>query len=330
MKGIVFGLGSIGRRHGRNLRALGVGVAGFDPDPDRREAFASEVAGSDVHASVEDALQVSAEFAVIASPNAFHLKQALACARIGLHLFIEKPLGTDGTGVSELVAEVDRRGLVALLGSNWKFHPGPQRLKAIIDSGDLGRVLAVQALGGQYLPDWHPWEDYRGMYSSRHDLGGGVLLDSHDLDYLTWLVGPLASVTCRTISTGTLEIDTCDLACLLLVFVSGATGTLQLDYLQRPYGRRVHITGSDGTAIWDHSEGTVRQYRGVTREWSELAIPSDYDLNEMYVEEMRHFLDCVARQRPTVTPLDQAVHVLSVLGHARASAGRGGVPTAVL
>jgi predicted dehydrogenase len=329
VKALIVGLGSIGRRHGRNLRALSVDVIGFDPDGARRDAFATEVAGSLVCRTLEDGLDAGCDFAVIASPNAFHIEQALACARHDLDLFIEKPLGVDASGVTELVAEVGERRLVALLGSNWKFHPSLMRLKEIVDRGDIGTILAVQALGGQYLPDWHPWEDYRRMYSSRKDLGGGVLFDCHDLDYLTWLLGPLASIGCRMVSTGTLDIETTDLACVMLMFTSGAVGTLQLDYLQRPYARRVHLTGSEGTAIWDYADGLVREYQAATTAWTESRPPEGYDLNAMYVDEMRHFLRCVDERRPTVTPLAQAIHVLAAFERACASSQAGGVLTAV-
>jgi len=326
---LIVGLGSIGCRHGRNLAGLGVDVVGFDPVSSRRAAFVAAVPGAETLETFEAGLEAGCDFAVIASPNAFHLEQAVAAARTGLHLFIEKPLAVSPAGVEVLAEEIERRGLTVLMGSNWKFHPGPRRLKCLVEADALGRVLAVQAIGGQYLPDWHPWEDYRVMYSSRAALGGGVLLDSHDVDYLTWLAGPVRTIACRTTRTGTLDIETPDLACLLLTLASGAYGTLQLDYLQRPYARRVHLTGSRGTAVWDYPEGRVRHYEAAAGRWHEHPTPEDWDLNQMYVDEMEHFLECLIEKRATVTPLSQALHVLAVLDRARASSAAGGVPMEV-
>ena len=323
------GLGSIGRRHARNLRALGHEVVGFDPVAERRAAFLEEVSGASVAGTLDDAIR-GCRAAIIASPNIFHLEQAIRCADAGLALFIEKPLAASMAGIDRLSALIDERRTVVLMGSNWKFHPGPRRLKAIVESDGFGDALAVQALGGQYLPDWHPWEDYRGMYSSRRSMGGGVLLDSHDVDYLTWILGPVARVACDAVRTGTLEIETQDLACLLITFASGARGTLQLDYLQRPYARRVHVTGSTGTAIWDYVAGVVRHYDTASKSWTDERVPTDsYDINQMYVDEMRHFISSVEAGADTVTPLSQAVHVLSVLDAARQSAEQGGTPVDV-
>jgi predicted dehydrogenase len=326
VRAFVVGLGSIGRRHCRNLASLGVNVVGFDPAADRRAALAVEVPGAETRETFEAGLGAGCDFAAIASPSSFHLAQALACARAGQHLFIEKPLATSTDGLEVLADEVERRRLTVLLGSNWKFHPGPRQLKRLVETGALGRVLAVQAIGGQYLPDWHPWEDYRVMYASRAALGGGVLLDRQEVDYLTWLVGPLRTVACRTTRTGTLDIETHDLACLLLTFASGAYGTLQIDYLQRPYARRVHLTGSDGTGVWDYPEGRVGHYEAAAGRWHEHPTPEGWTLNQMYVDELRHFLECVRERQPTITPLAQAQHVQAVLARARESAEAGGVP----
>jgi predicted dehydrogenase len=217
-----------------------------------------------------------------------------------------------------------------MLGSNWKFHPGPKRLKQIVDSGDLGRIVAVQSIGGQYLPDWHPWEDYRQMYSSRSDLSGGVLLDCHDIDYLTWLLGPIKNVNCRMVNTNTLEISTSDLATMVLEFESGALGSVQIDYLQRPNARRVHISGSNGIAIWDFTGQIVRSYDAGSEEWSDYTLASTYDINQMYVDEAVDFLDCISEGRTPETPIDQAAHVMAVFDAISSSASNDGKTSEVI
>lgn len=319
MRALVIGLGSIGARHARNLLTLGHEVVGFDPDPARRA-----VPGATPVADLAHGFAAGCDFAVVASPNRFHLEQSLAAARSGLHLFVEKPLAAGGEGLAALLSETSQRRLCAMVGSNWKFHPLLVQAKALLDAGEIGAPLAVQAVGGQYLPDWHPWEDYRRGYSARSDLGGGALLDSHELDLLAWLIGPVAAVNCREVRTGTLEIDTEDLVCMTLEFLNGALGTLQLDYLQRPYGRRVHLTGSKGTLIWNALENELALFTAAGGHWHRWRTPLSYDINQMYVDEMRHFADCIGSQGETRTSLRQAAHVVAVFDAARASAARGG------
>jgi len=329
MKALIAGLGSIGTRHALNLRSLDVEIVGFDPDPERRDAFKARLPGAPLARTLDEGLAQGCNIAMIASPNRFHLEQCMAVADAGLHFLVEKPLATAAAGVSELVTRAERRKLVAMVGSNWKFHPALARMRALLEADEIGRPLAVQAVGGQYLPDWHPWEDYRRMYSSRRELGGGALLDSHDLDYLTWLLGPVASVGCRTATTGTLDIDTEDLASMTLAFRSGVLGTLQLDYLQRPYSRRVHVTGEAGTLIWDAVENELSHYSPREQAWRRWKPPMSYDLNRMYIEEMQHFLECVRKGAQPLTPLEQGAHVMAVLDACRRSAARGGAPEEV-
>jgi predicted dehydrogenase len=93
-------------------------------------------------------------------------------------------------GVDALVDTVERRGLVAAVGCQLRFHPCLLRLRALLAGGAVGRIVAVRVAVGEYLPGWHPYEDYRGGYAARRDLGGGVVLTLvHELDYVYWLFG---------------------------------------------------------------------------------------------------------------------------------------------
>lgn len=324
MKALIVGLGSIGTRHARNLAALGHEVLGFDPAEARRAACAFPTVDD-----LPKGLAARCNFAVIASPNRYHVEQAMAAASAGLHLFIEKPLAVSSQGLAALREAADRNGLCSLVGSNWKFHPALAEAKRLVESGEIGDPLAVQAVGGQYLPDWHPWEDYRRGYSARLDLDGGALFDSHEVDLLTWLLGPVASVNCRIARSGTLDIETEDLVCMTLAFRSRALGTLQLDYLQHPYCRRIHITGSRGTLVWDALENEVVHYSAADKRWHRWKTPLAYEINQMYVEEMRHFTSCIEGAATSWTPLGHAAHVVAIYDAARASSSRGGAPQEV-
>jgi predicted dehydrogenase len=168
------------------------------------------------------------------------------------------------------------------------------------------------------------------MYSASRNLGGGILLDCHEIDLLTWLLGPVGSVNCRLTNTGSIDIETEDLVCMTLEFRSGVIGTLQLDYLQRPCARRFHITGTKGTVIWDYLEHSVSCYSSEHKSWTRWHNPIGYDLNNMYIEQAKHFIDCISYGSTLMTPLSHAAHVLAVIDAARLSAADNGshkVPT---
>ncbi len=309
---LIVGLGSIGMRHAKNFQTLGVDhVVGFDPTLERRQQFVQEI-GSPTVSSLDEGLCSGPDLVVIASPNCFHLKQALAAARQGCHLFVEKPLSHSIEGVGELIDVVNDRALYLHVGSNWKFHPAFKVMKRIIDDGILGRITGAQVLSGWWLPDWHPWEDYRQMYSAKKNLAGGIVLDSHEFDYLTWLLGPVKNVSGYIAHSGALEIETEDVAAACMQLESGVIATVHVDYIQREYRRRYHIAGDQGTLEWDYTKGSINLFDANTEESQVLDVSGD-DLNEMYVEQSRHILEGVLEGVAPITSAASALQVLKIL-----------------
>lgn len=301
MRALIAGCGSIGRRHLSNLRALcpaeivawrttGRDAAALRAEFDLRE-----------EASLEAALSRRPDFAIVANPTSRHVPVALEIARAGVPLLIEKPLSDTREGVDELIGVVEGRHLLAMVGFNLRFHPGLRLLKARLEEGRIGRPLALEAEVGQYLPDWHPGEDYRRGGSARRDLGGGVVLDLiHEIDYALWLMGPATEVRGLTAHVSDLEIETEDLAEILLRFEGGALGRVHMDYLQRAPTRRCRVIGAEGTLEWDYFDGEVRLFEARTGEWTRTK-QEPFERNDMYRAEMAHFLECLAgRARPAV------------------------------
>lgn len=317
MKVMLAGLGSIGTRHARTFRTLGGTIhVGMDPDAERRTRFSAEFAATAV-ATLAEGLALEPDLVVVGSPNRFHVEQATIAARAGRHLLIEKPLGVSMDGIPELIAAIAKAGVFAHVGSNFKFHSALRTMKRLIDERALGRVTAAQVLAGQWLPGWHPNEDYRKGYSARSDLGGGIVLDTHEFDYLVWLLGPVAHVAGFATNSGALEVQTEDVACAALHFESGVLATVQVDYIQREYRRRYHLSGDAGTMEWDFSTGKLTLYR-VSTGMSEVIDVSE-DLNEMYLRQAKHVLDAIPAGLPPVTPVEHAARVLDLQLRIRSS-----------
>lgn len=316
---LIIGSGSIGKRHLRNLQFLGEsGVVMAEPDAGRAEAIKKEF-GVEVYGSPEEAFK-NKKFNIIfiCSPSAFHLEQALFCAKNGCDLFIEKPLSHSTKNLSKLLETVSKEKLVAMVGSNWKFYTLFQKMKELLDSGAVGKILSARCQFGQYLPDWHPWEDYRKGYSANKKLGGGILLDSHEFDYLTWFLGDVKKLSCFTKKVGSLEIDVEDVAEIILEFKNGAIGEIHLDYIQRFYQRNFEFFGETGTITWDTNLKKV-VLKSKSSGDMEFPLQDGYDINTMYVEEIKHFLSCVEKRTATVTPLDKAARVVEMIEAAKKS-----------
>lgn len=289
---LVIGCGSIGRRHLRNLRALGVdALLAFDPSPERR-AEAERESGAETSGSLDALLDPGIDACLVCSPSAMHAEQAVALAG-RCHLFIEKPIATTYQDALRVREAVSGAAQVCLVACNLRFHPGIVALKAALDGGAIGRPLSIRGEFGQYLPDWHPWEDYRQGYSARKDLGGGILLDAiHEIDLVRWLCGAYREVQAVCGRAGDLEIDTEDLGLLIGRTERGVFCEIHLDYLQRSYARHCKVIGTAGTLLWDAPTARTTLLR-PKEEPEVLCDFRDLDPNEMYLAELRHFLHCI-------------------------------------
>lgn len=311
---LVVGCGSIGRRHLRNLRALGVPMLlAVDPREDRRRQAADEV-GAVGCATLEEALDRKPAAVVVATPSALHIPAALEAAGRGCHLFVEKPLSHSLEGVDELIDLATRQCLVTMVGCNYRFDRSLNLVKRLIEEGAVGAVASVRAEFGLFLPAMHPYEDYRDFYASRAALGGGVILDrTHELDYLRWIFGEVADGTCLHAKRSDLDIDTEDVAELLVRFRSGVIGSIHLDFLQAEYRCVARVVGDRGVVEWSFNPQLVRAYTHASGEWKTLLDDPKPDVNEMYVEEMRYFLDAVAKGGPTCNDLAEGKKLLELL-----------------
>ena len=288
---LIVGLGSIGRRHLANLRELGAEVVLHRTGLGRREA---RVPGVALETQLEAALDHRPAAAVICNPTALHLPAALAAARAGCALFIEKPISHSREGVAELEGEIERRGLVAAVGFQFRFHPTLRKVREWIALGEIGELISVRAHWGEYLPDWHPYEDYRRSYSARRDLGGGVILTlCHPFDYVRWLAGDVVQVSAFAARRCGLELEVEDVAQIALRFRSGALGTLSLDYAERPPSHELRVVGTRGSIRWSGVDGCA--WLRVGEAGREIAVrpPREFTRNTMFVDEMRQFLSCL-------------------------------------
>lgn len=255
---------------------------------------------------LDDALAAKPDFAIIASPASHHLDVALPLAEDGVHLCIEKPISNRMEGVDRLIGLCRRKGLALFVGYNYRFCEPLRMMSRALDERRIGRVLGFRAEVGQYLPDWRAGSDYRKTVSARDDLGGGALLElSHELDFARWLVGEAASVHALAGHTSDLEIDVEDLAEVSLSFQNGVIGSVHLDMLQRSPVRRCKVIGTDGTLEWCGLTHRVRSFLARSDRWSELHPAKQLDRNEMYLAELRHFLNCVrGKETPRVSGED--------------------------
>jgi predicted dehydrogenase len=304
------GSGPAGRRHVRNALELGHLVALTRRVAQPTDALAAEL-GVPVFSGLEDAAGWQADAVIAANPPAAHLATARWAVEHGCSVLIEKPVAPTPDGVRELLEAADARGLVVAVGYNLRFHPALATIEQAIASGRIGRLLAVRAEVGGYLPDWHPELDYRSGSAVRRDLGGGALLTlSHELDYVLWIAGEVVEAVGFAAHVSDLELDADDVADLVLRHAGGALSSVHMDLVDRAHGRRSRWIGTSGTIVWS-ADGPVTFAAEDEQEtlWSD----PEYDLASTYLAELEAFLADRPFPGNALADASRAVEIIAAL-----------------
>lgn len=320
MKFLIAGFGSIGRRHLRNLRALGeddilLYRSHHSTLPD------DEIAGLPVETDLRAALAHQPDAVIVSNPTALHLDVAIPAAEVGCAILLEKPIAHSLERVNDFRAAVQRGRAKVLVGFQFRFHPTLRRAAQLLAEGAIGQPLAARAHWGEYLPNWHPWEDFRQGYAARADLGGGVILTlCHPLDYLRLLLGDVDSLWAFTAERGGLGLPVEEAAEIGLRFKGGAIGTVHLDYLQQPPAHTLEIVGTAGTLRWNNADGALAVFRPAKQDWEMHMPPEGFERNWLFLEEMRNFIAVARGEAQPACTLEDGIRALEIAVYARESA----------
>jgi predicted dehydrogenase len=298
-----------------------------------------ELSGYPVETDLREALQKHKPDAVIvANPTFMHLDVAIPAAEAGCAILLEKPISHSMEKVDVLQQAARKSGSKVLVAFQFRFHPGLMRAKQLVSEGQIGRIISAHVHFGEYLPAWHPWEDYRKSYAARADMGGGVVLTQcHSLDYLPWLIGKVESVWGLTAKLSDLEVDVEDTAEIGLRFKDGAIASIHLDFNQQPPTHQFQIVGTKGSLKWDLSDGAVHIYRASPEslatssgmnikaggEWETHPLVEGWERNVMFLEQMKHFVSVVHGEVQPACTLDDGVNTQRLIAAIHQSSSNG-------
>jgi predicted dehydrogenase len=319
MRFLIAGLGSIGQRHARNLMALGE----YDIILYRTHQGTlgdKDFARFPIMTNLQEALSQKPDAVIVSNPTALHLDIALPAAETGCAILLEKPVSNSLERVQEFQSAVERSGARVLVGFQFRFHENLKRIAKLLTEKAIGDLIFANAHYGEYLPDWHPWEDYRHSYSARADLGGGVIFTlCHPLDYLRWLVGEVEALWAFAGYQGGLDIQVEDTADIGLRFSNGVLGNVHLNYVQRPPSHFLEIIGTKGVIHWDYYRNTITLCRGDVCDIPIVGMETEIR-NPMFLEEMRHFVAVTRGEEQSLCTLDDGIRALELAYAAHESA----------
>lgn len=305
---IIIGFGSIGRRHYNNLSKLGYkNIAIFDTN--QKMLDACEGINKIGRLGVEALRRFDVAF--ICNPNNMHITAALDCARAGCHLFIEKPLSHNMKRVDELAKICAKNKLVNMTACNIRFNRCVRYMHNYLERKKLGKLYGIDIEFGNYLPYWRPKQDYRKNYAAKKSTGGGIILDDvHSFDLLFWLNNFKKVKESKFIygKISGLEIETEDMCFASFKFGNKVLGSVRVDYLQQPYVWKCKIIGEKGNLEWSFKEDKV--WLKTNTGDKALFQGKNFDVNRMYVDEVKYFFNCVNSRRRTFNDIKTAAGLL--------------------
>jgi predicted dehydrogenase len=314
LKALFFGLGGVGQRHLRNLRALrpeatiaAVRHTGrrFEIGNDLKADHGSDVTtkyGVQELKTLGEGLDFRPDVAIVANPTARHVDTCAALLEAGIPVFVEKPAAVDRAGLDRLLGLARRKPL--MVGYHLRFHPCVKRLRELVEARRVGQVQSIEVAVHSYMPSWHGYEQPTAFYAGRKDLGGGVVLtEIHEIDLLAWMFGQPSRVTAIR-GAGGHGLDVEETVGAVLEQQDDGKAfpvTLMMSFVQQPPARRFAVNGVDGRIVMDLPRLTV-VVEGANGKSERFPIP-DFDRNEIFLDELSHFLTCVERGTEPMTSI---------------------------
>ncbi len=318
---LVIGLGSMGKRRVRNLQSLGINnIIGLDNREDRREE-AKKIYQIKTVSNFQEAIDnFKFDAFIISLPPAIHHVYMKKAIEMGVPAFIEASVVD--TDFEQMIKEAKEKNIVLAPSCTLFFHPAIKKIAEIIQNNDLGKISNYLYHSGQYLPDWHTYEDVSEYYVSNKETGGGREIVPFELTWITLILGfPKRVVGLYKNAIQIEGANDIDDTYNLLMDYGQSIFNLSVDVVSRHATRRLVINGDKKQLYWDWDDNIIKVYDPVSNDWKvikyDTVVAQDgYNKNiteQMYIEEMESFLKATNNERPFPNNLEHDHQVLKVL-----------------
>jgi predicted dehydrogenase len=308
---LIAGVGSIGERHLRCFIASGRADVSFcDVNASLYRRIAEQYAATQSFDSFDSALAAKPDAVVICTPAHLHVSMALAAARAGAHLLIEKPLSTQLDGVAALEQEIVQRQRIAAVAYVYRAHPALAAMREAIHGGGLGQPVQIVATFGQHFPLYRP--AYRETYYRDHATGGGAVQDAltHVINAGEWLVGAvdrLVADAAHQVLDGVNVEDTVH----VLTRHGEVMGDFSLNQHQAPNEGTLTVICERGTARFEYHNARWRWTTEPGGDWHDEPV-GPLERDTLFIRQAGSFLDSIAGLKPPLCTFAEATQTLKV------------------
>lgn len=300
---IFFGLGSIGQRHLQNISKLFSNLDLYcfkksnnnflikDGKKNNKIDILKKYKVKKI-SSLTKLKSMNFNYAFICNPSSLHVKYAILLAKLGINLFIEKPLSNSMKDVIKLKNIIKKKNIKCMLGFSLRYNDCYKFIKKKIKSQNFfGKIFKVDLFNGEFLPGYHPYEDYRSSYASKKNLGGGVLLTQiHELDLILSLFGKPKKIYSHCDKVSNLEINVEDRVDALLIMKNKTVLNLHLDYFTNPPTRYLRIYGSKKNLYWDYYKNQIEIFDKKKMKFEKISF-NKLKRNLMFEKEIKDFIN---------------------------------------
>ena len=310
---LIIGFGSIGRRHLKIIKKLRPEIK---VNLLLREISLNKVKEQKLlnktFTNIKDAIDEGADAAIVASPANLHIEHSMHLLKAEIPVLIEKPISDNFKKCSELKELMKSNNCLVTVGYVLRHSKILNKFKEIINQSDIGKSLYAEIKCGSYLPDWRKDKDYRESVSAKSSLGGGVLLElSHEINYANWLFGPFKNMKSILINSKHLDIDVEDIAKIIAINKNNFLVNIHLDFCSDSNERYCKIYGTLGFINLDFNNHLITIKKNNSKETIKIKVDENY--NDMYVNQINDFLNCIENNSNPIVTIDDALDTLKLI-----------------
>lgn len=320
MRVAVIGLGSMGKRRIRLIRKYDktIDIYGVDINAERR-SFCEQELGIATYSSVSDLIHaVSIDCGFICTSPLSHSELISKCLNAGMHVFTELNLVLDGYEENIMLAK--QKNLVLFLSSTFIYREEIKHIKALIakTQGALNYTYHV----GQYLPDWHPWENYNNFFVGDKRTNGCRELFAIELPWLSAVFGEIVQVDVLKSKMSSLNVEYNDNYLVLVKHITGHKGTLAVDVVSRKAVRNLEVFGEQLYLSWDGSpkglflhdfDEKIDKYIELYEKIDQLDNYSSFVVENAYSNEIASFFEAIAEGTMPAYTFEQDKAILNII-----------------
>jgi len=245
----------MGKRRIRNLQNLGQNkIIGFDVRKDRREESKKKY-HIETYADVDEAINQKPDLIIISTPPDLHLKYVEIAIKNKIPFFTE--LNLISKDVKKIITCLEKSKIKGFPSCTFYFHPVVLKLKQLLQKKSIGKIILVSHHTGQYLPNWHPWEDYRKFFVSKKETGGAKEILAIDSIWLSNIFGKIEKIEGITGKLSKLKVDIDDFYNIQILFEKRVFCNLLIDVMSIPSIKETKIIGEKGTINCNFKNGKI-------------------------------------------------------------------------